>query len=103
MISLGCPKNQVDAEIMLARLAQNGFEITAQKCAVSNNKCYTIMAVAYSGEIKEVEEIFCYLGKLDLADENCQRFIKQHIKHLENKSKADRHFGEIAEKLKKSL
>lgn len=28
MISLGCPKNQVDAEIMLARLAQNGFEIT---------------------------------------------------------------------------
>ncbi len=28
MISLGCPKNQVDAEIMLAQLAQNGFEIT---------------------------------------------------------------------------
>ncbi|MEG1550702.1 MAG: 30S ribosomal protein S12 methylthiotransferase RimO [Oscillospiraceae bacterium] len=28
MISLGCPKNQVDAEIMLASLSQNGFEIT---------------------------------------------------------------------------
>ncbi|MEG0546111.1 MAG: 30S ribosomal protein S12 methylthiotransferase RimO [Oscillospiraceae bacterium] len=28
MISLGCPKNQVDAEIMLAALSQNGFEIT---------------------------------------------------------------------------
>lgn len=28
MISLGCPKNQVDAEIMLARLAEGGFEIT---------------------------------------------------------------------------
>lgn len=28
MISLGCPKNQVDAEIMLARLAESGFEIT---------------------------------------------------------------------------
>ena len=27
MISLGCPKNQVDAEIMLAKLADNGFEI----------------------------------------------------------------------------
>ncbi len=27
MISLGCCKNQVDAEIMLAKLAQNGFEI----------------------------------------------------------------------------
>lgn len=28
MISLGCPKNQVDAEMMLAALAQKGFEIT---------------------------------------------------------------------------
>ena len=28
MISLGCPKNQVDAELMLARLSQGGFEIT---------------------------------------------------------------------------
>lgn len=28
MISLGCPKNQVDAEIMLAKLVKAGFEIT---------------------------------------------------------------------------
>ncbi len=28
MISLGCPKNQVDAELMLARLAQKGYVIT---------------------------------------------------------------------------
>lgn len=28
MVSLGCPKNQVDAELMLAKLAQTGFEIT---------------------------------------------------------------------------
>lgn len=28
MISLGCPKNQVDAEMMLAKLAAAGFEIT---------------------------------------------------------------------------
>ena len=27
MISLGCPKNQVDAEIMLARLKEDGFKI----------------------------------------------------------------------------
>ncbi len=27
MISLGCPKNQVDAEIMLSKLQNNGFEI----------------------------------------------------------------------------
>ncbi|MDD6022097.1 MAG: 30S ribosomal protein S12 methylthiotransferase RimO [Oscillospiraceae bacterium] len=28
MISLGCPKNQVDSEIMLAKLCERGFEIT---------------------------------------------------------------------------
>ena len=28
LISLGCPKNQVDAEMMLAKLGDAGFEIT---------------------------------------------------------------------------
>lgn len=31
MVSLGCPKNQVDAEIMLSILQENGFEITADE------------------------------------------------------------------------
>ncbi len=30
MVSLGCPKNQMDAELMLARLEQAGYEITAE-------------------------------------------------------------------------
>lgn len=29
MVSLGCPKNQMDAELMLARLEEAGFELTA--------------------------------------------------------------------------
>ena len=29
MISLGCPKNQVDAEIMLSQLQNGGFEIVS--------------------------------------------------------------------------
>jgi len=28
MISLGCSKNQIDAEILLADMQKNGFEIT---------------------------------------------------------------------------
>src|SRR3990172_7586694 len=31
MVSLGCPKNQVDAEQMLGVLAGSGFEITADQ------------------------------------------------------------------------
>ena len=30
MIGLGCPKNQVDAEIMLSKLADSGYELTAE-------------------------------------------------------------------------
>lgn len=30
MVSLGCPKNQMDAELMLARLREAGFELTAE-------------------------------------------------------------------------
>ena len=29
MISLGCPKNQVDGEMMLSKLNKNGFQIVA--------------------------------------------------------------------------
>lgn len=42
MISLGCPKNQVDAELMLAKLEQEGFEIvneTWKADAVIINTC----------------------------------------------------------------
>ena len=31
MVSLGCPKNQVDAEIMLSLLQEGGFEIIADE------------------------------------------------------------------------
>ena len=30
MVSLGCPKNQMDAELMLAKLKAAGFQITAE-------------------------------------------------------------------------
>ena len=35
MISLGCPKNQVDGEIMLEKLNKSGFEIAQSIEAVS--------------------------------------------------------------------
>lgn len=42
MVSLGCPKNQVDAEMMLASLKQNGFEISTEEAeadAIIINTC----------------------------------------------------------------
>ena len=42
MVSLGCPKNQVDAEIMLAKVVANGYELTndeMQADAIIVNTC----------------------------------------------------------------
>ena len=42
MVSLGCPKNQVDAEMMLASLKNGGYEIAAQEAeadAIIINTC----------------------------------------------------------------
>ena len=42
MVSLGCPKNQVDAEMMLYSLKQAGFEISSEESqadAIIINTC----------------------------------------------------------------
>ena len=91
------------SEELIKNLYKMGFEIVKQNCAVSNNKCYTIMKVHYRGKSVDVQEEFCYLGKLDLKDEKSIRFVNQHIKHLENKSKGDSNYKRLADILKKSL
>ncbi|MBQ4156376.1 MAG: 30S ribosomal protein S12 methylthiotransferase RimO [Clostridia bacterium] len=50
MVSLGCPKNQVDAEIMLSFLAKGGFEICADE-----NKCEVIIVntCGFIGDAKQ--------------------------------------------------
>ena len=30
LVNLGCPKNQVDSEVMLGMLKQDGFELTSE-------------------------------------------------------------------------
>lgn len=61
MISLGCPKNQVDAELMLDKLARAGFEISGDidRCdAVIVNTCGFIEAA----KVEAIETI------LEMAD-----------------------------------
>lgn len=91
------------SEELIDFLYSNGFEIIKQSCVVSKGKCYTVMAVHYTSEKQTVTETFKYIGKLDLKDEVNVRFIKAHIKHLENKSKGDSSLTEVTEKLKKMI
>ena len=88
-------------EELIAFLCESGFEITEQKCTVSHGKCYTVIAASYSGEAAHTDEIFPYIGKLDLSDEHSVLFLKNQIKHLENKSKGDEKYLPILNELKK--
>lgn len=89
------------SEELIEILCKSGFEITEQKCTVSHGKYYTVLAVSYCGEVVRTDEVFPYIGKLDLDDEYSVTFIKNHIKHLENKSKGDKKYIPILNKLKK--
>ncbi len=89
------------SEELIAFLCENGFEIQKQKCTVSHGKCYTVISASYSGNAVQADGIFPYIGKLDLSDEYSLLFLKNHIKHLENKCKGDKNYLQILNELKR--
>ncbi|MBE6793552.1 MAG: SAM-dependent methyltransferase [Ruminococcaceae bacterium] len=84
-------------ELVIAYLYEQGFELTEHRCTVADGKIYTAFSAQYTGAEKAVDEVFCYVGLLKAEDENDRRFILSTLNHLDKKSKADPHFGEIAE------
>ena len=65
MISLGCPKNQVDAEMMLSSLCEAGFEITGE---VEGTDVVIINTCGFIGDAKK-EAIDTILEVCQLKDE----------------------------------
>lgn len=65
MISLGCPKNQVDAEMMLSTLCESGFEITGE---VEGADVVIINTCGFIGDAKK-EAIDTILEVCQLKDE----------------------------------
>ena len=89
------------SEELIAFLCKNGFEIREQKCTESHGKCYTVILASYCGKAVQVDDVFPYVGKLDLSDEHSALFLRNQIKHLENKSKGDEKYLPILNELKK--
>ncbi len=66
MISLGCPKNQVDAEVMLAKLKEAGYEISNQ---VEGSDLVVVNTCGFIDDAKK-EAIEAILSVAELKKEN---------------------------------
>ncbi|MBQ1616654.1 MAG: 30S ribosomal protein S12 methylthiotransferase RimO, partial [Ruminococcus sp.] len=56
MVSLGCPKNQVDAELMLGRLAEAGYDLT-EDAAMADVAIVNTCGFIESAKSEAIEEI----------------------------------------------
>ena len=89
MISLGCPKNRVDGEIMLAKLAGSGFEITNElngaDCVIVNTcgfiddaKKEAIETILEVAQLKEAGEV----GSLVVTGCLAQRYRDEVLREI---------------------
>lgn len=89
------------SEELVKWLCENGYEILKQDCCMAANKCYTVLLVAYCGEVFERDESYYYIGELSPhTNETHLQFVNNHINRLLKKAKGDVHFAVLAEKLK---
>lgn len=88
------------AEILIKYLYENGFEIITQSACECDNKHYTVMLVQYTGICKNVDDAFCYMGRLDLSDSASQKYLRHVISHLEKRSRGDKSMLSVITKIK---
>jgi tRNA (adenine22-N1)-methyltransferase len=91
------------SEELIKFLYKNGFEIEKQKCVFCKGKCYTVLSARFTGKKTDIDDVFPYIGKLDLNDEVNRRFAQIQIRNLENKSKGDSSLLPIIDSIKKRL
>ena len=110
LVSLGCPKNLVDSEVMLGLLKKDGFTLT------NNEREANIIIVNTCGFIDDAkqESINAILEMAELKRENCELLIvtgclaeRYNKEILEEIPEVDAvigtgHFGDIVETIKKA-
>ncbi len=88
------------SEVLIRYLYENGFEILKQKACASGNKHYTVMLVHYVGTVSEIDNSFCYIGKLDLCKSDSKLYISHLLSHLEKRAISDKSLLPVIEKIK---
>ncbi len=89
-------------EFLRRFLYDNGYEILAETPVAENGKIYSVMKVAYSGEGKEKNEGFYYIGKITPRSEEGILYIKKQqrrcfscmksLENIEDKKKEYTHY-----------
>jgi ribosomal protein S12 methylthiotransferase len=84
VVTLGCPKNQVDTEVMLAALKNAGFDVTfdneaAEICLV--NTC-SFIEEARRESVRHIVELACQGKQLIIAGCLAQHFKEELLKEL---------------------
>lgn len=88
------------AEILIKYLYENGFEIIEQRACECDKKHYTVMLVKYTGECKNIDDAFCYMGKLDPSDSASKQYLLHIISHLQKRSIGDKSLLPVITKIK---
>ena len=112
MASLGCPKNQVDAEMILSKLKDKGYEITPYEqeaqviivntCGfIESAKQESINTVLELAELKKTGKLKCLIVTGCLA-ERYREQLKEQIPEIDTVVSIGRN-DEIADIIEKSL
>lgn len=88
------------AEVLIKYLYDNGYEIIEQRACECDNKHYTVMLVRYTGELENIDDAFCYTGKLNPSDKASQQYLLHIISHLEKRSIGDKSLLPVITKIK---
>ncbi len=87
-------------EVLIRWLYENGFEIVEQKACESDKKHYTVMLILYTGNVRDVDKSFCYIGKLDPKDTSSRLYLEHIVSHLNKRAIGDNSLLEVIEKIK---
>lgn len=90
-------------EVLIRFLYENGFEIISQQACECDNKHYTVMLAHYTGHNICVDDSFCYMGKLDVADEQSRKYLAHTVSHLQKRAIGDKSLLPVIEKIKGEL
>ncbi len=66
-------------------LFENGFSIKEEVVVIERDKIYSIINTGFTGEKFECDEVYNYIGKIDIATKKGQTYLEKQIKLLAKK------------------